>query len=347
MGDWKSGGGNIIKSSSLCSIQPASRDFKSTNERYPNQVLKPHFNTFLNRNELEFSSPTEYQPMNVKCQASFPFQLRNAEPLTRWTDTLLLAKIKGSSQLRSITMGSDGGFTTFVGKLLLFSCASGTMVPDLYGTQTITSANTFAYADDHSNSRTVFTLTGDFVDLNLYDGDVLSFSGTPVAALNNSTNYTATNIARADANTLSFTLTEGAGGSPVDFHDGETAVTGAAATISLVTTKAVATLASFGSHPNNHNFNNDFLETWSPSSTVNPELLQWNQYGRSIAELSYEQYYNGTSRTSTALSTLRFCPRPIHPNEWAYIGIQFLATPTYDGGAASARVSARVDYMDL
>ena len=347
MGDWKSGGGNIIKGSSLCSIQPASRDFKSTNERYTNQVLIPSANTFLNRNELEFSSPTEYQPMNLKCQASFPFQLRSDEPLTRWTDTLLLAKIKGSSQLRSITIGSDGAFTTFVGKLLLFSCSPGTMVPELYGTQTITSANTFAYADDDSNSRTVFTLTGDFVDLNVFDGDVLSFSGTTVAALNNSTNYTATNIVRADANTLSFTLTEGAGGSAVDFHDGETAVTGAAATISLVTTKAVATIASFGAHPNNHGFNNDFLETWSPSSTANAELLQWNQSGRNIAELSYEQYHNATSRANNATSALRFGPRPIQPNEWAYIGIQFLATPTYDVGMTSARLSPHVDYMDL
>lgn len=347
MGDWKTGGGNIIKSSSLCSIKPASRDFTQTTERYANQVLIPSADSFLNRSELEFSSPSEYQPINLKTQSSFPFQLRDSEPVTRWTDTILLAKLKGSSQLRSITLTSDGNFATFVGKMFLFSCTPGTTVPDLYGTQTITSANTFAYSDDASNHRTLFTVTGDFVDLNIYNGDVLSFSGTPVAALNNSTNYTVANVARADANTVSFNLTEGAGGSNVDFHDGEDAVTGQAATISVVTTKAVATLASFGDHSMNHNENDDLLEDWTPSSTRNPELLQWNMVGRNIAEISYEQYYNATSRANNKISAPRFCPRPIHESDWAYIGIQFLVTPTYDGGKTSARIGAFVDYMDL
>tara|TARA_A100001037_G_scaffold30889_1_gene24332 strand:- start:12060 stop:13103 length:1044 start_codon:yes stop_codon:yes gene_type:complete len=347
MGDWKSGGGNIIKSSNLFSIKPPSRNFEETSDRYANQVIKNPHTKFLNRNELEFSDLSDSQPVHLKSQMTRAVQFRSSNTITRFTDTLLLGKVKGSSVLRSLTMWSDGGFASFVGKMFLFSCLPESMVPDLYGTQTITSANTFAYSDDDSNDRTLFTLTGDFVDLMIYNGSVLSFSGTPVADLNNSTNYTVTNVARADANTVSFNLTVGAGGSNVDFHDGEDPVTGQAATISLVTTKAVATLASFGSHSMNHGFNPDLVETWTPSATNNPELLQWNHVGRNVAEISYEQYHNTVNRVNNKIASPRFAPRPIHPNDWAYIGIQFLENPTYDGGSTQARLSAFIDYMDL
>jgi len=347
MGDWKSGGENTLKSSSLCSIKPASRNFEETNDRAANQILKNPHTFYLNRNELEFSDLSESQPVHLKSQATRAVQFRSSNTVTRFTDTILLGKVKGSSLLRSITLASDGGFASFVGKMFLFSCAPESMVPELYGTQTITSANGLAYSDDDSNDRTLFTLTGDFVDLMIYNGSVLSFSGTPVADLNDSTNYTVTNVARADANTVSFNLTAGAGGSNVDFHDGESAVTGAAATVSLVTTKGVAILASFGSHSMNHSFNTGLLEAWTPAATNNPELLQWNHVGRSVAEISYEQYYNSVNRVNNQIASPRFAPRPIHANDWAYIGIQLLETPTYDEGSTQARLSAFIDYMDL
>ena len=347
MGRWKTSTGNIFKGSAICNIKPHSRDWKVTNERSNKQTIFPE--TFLNRPELEFKQNLDYQPTVLKNQSSYAIQIKNSEPWRRYQDAFIFARLKGSSSITSVKMQTEGSFASLVGNGYIFTCDQETLIPDIYDTHSETSSNAFAYSDDSGNSRTLFTLTGNLSHLQIRTGDVLSFSGTSVASLNNSTNYTAANVSRPSGQTISFTLTEGAGGSDVDFHSGESPVTGAAATISHLATSAAATVIGFGDHPDHfRDDNDDYLETITPTAINHANIWQWNFPGRSISNICYEQqYYKFNNTVSGNLTTPNNSPRVVHDDSWVYLGISLLQPATFDSEKTSARLSVSVDYKDL
>ena len=347
MGDWLAGSGNIIKGSAICNVAPPNRNWKETDERYNKQTFK--HTTWINRPEFEFRQNLDYQPSNLKNQSSFAITILESQPWERYKDVFLFAKLKASSAITSVKLMTDGGFASIVGNGYIYTCNQETLVPDIYDTHTETSSNTFAYSDDSGNDRTLFTLTGNLSHLQIRTGDVLSFSGTTVASLNSSTNYTAVNVTRPSDQTISFTLTEGDGGDDVDFHDGESAVTGAAATISHLANSAAANLFDFGNHADHiRPDNDDFLEEYTPSALTSAEILQWNFAGRTVSSACYpQQYYKFNNTVSENITTPNNSPRLVHPEDYVYLGITLLQAATFDVGATNGRLSASVDYKDL